>query len=172
MLTDEAILAAARGTGITGWPTLVAFTFPSRRRVPAAGYTYRVSGKETLLVIGCNLDVSLEAAQLARDEAKRAGDRHVRQKWRWKPVHAAEVIESLKRDLLSGTGRYRITAINEPLLMAALKRVEKRGVFEGEPHPARLRDLHPARHAGGVLGLHRHAEQCRRSDGGMVWHRV
>ena len=123
-------------------------------------YKYRVGGKEKLLVIGRYPDVSLKSARLARDEAKLAQAagrdpgleaRRVKlvgqgrteetfEKWarvwydmqksRWKPVHAADVIESLERDLFPVIGAFPITDINEPLLLSALRKVEKRGAIE------------------------------------------
>lgn len=55
---------------------------------------------------------------------------HEQQKGRWKPVHAADVIESMERDLFPVIGAYSVTDIDEPLLLAALKKVEKRGAIE------------------------------------------
>lgn len=123
-------------------------------------YKYRAGGKEKLLVIGRHPDFSLKAARLARDEAKRAQAsgkdpaleaRRARlvgqgrsedtfEKWarawygdqksRWKPVHAADVIESMERDLFPTIGSYPVTDIDEPLLLAALRKVEGRGAIE------------------------------------------
>ncbi|USU10730.1 integrase arm-type DNA-binding domain-containing protein [Sphingomonadaceae bacterium OTU29THOMA1] len=123
-------------------------------------YKFRAGGKEKLLVIGRHPDVSLKAARLARDEAKRAQAsgrdpaleaRRVRlvgqgrseetfEKWarawhsdqkaRWKPVHSADVIESMERDLFPSIGPYPVTDIDEPLLLAALRKVEARGAIE------------------------------------------
>ena len=123
-------------------------------------YKYRFGGKEKLLVIGRHPVVSLKSARLARDEAKAALAQgrdpalearrvklvgagldeetfeqvarrwHEAQKARWKPVHAADVIESLERDLFPFVGAYPITQIDEPLLLAALKKVEARGAVE------------------------------------------
>lgn len=133
--------------------------------VTAAGakswrYKYRIGGKEKLLVIGRYPEVTLKAARLARDEAKRtlAGGRdpglekrrvklvgegrsgdtfekwarewHAAQKPRWKPVHAADVIESLERDLFPVVGAFPVTEIDEPLLLSALRKVEDRGAIE------------------------------------------
>ncbi len=123
-------------------------------------YKYRFGGKEKLLVIGRHPAVSLKSARLARDEAKKtlaqgrdpalearrvklvgAGREeetfeqvarrwHEAQKARWKPVHADDVIESLERDLFPVIGAYPITQIDEPLLLAALRKVEDRGAIE------------------------------------------
>jgi integrase len=123
-------------------------------------YKYRKSGKEKLLVIGRHPDVSLKSARLARDEAKRAlatgrdpalDARRVKligqgraedtfEKWarawyedqksRWKPVHASDVLESMERDLFPFIGTFPVTDIDEPLLLAALRKVEQRGAIE------------------------------------------
>ena len=123
-------------------------------------YKYRSGGKEKLLVIGRYPEVSLKTARLARDEARktlsvgrdpalearrvklvgqgRAEDTFEKwarawydaQKPRWKPVHAADVIESLERDLFPVIGAYPVTEIDEPLLLSALRKVEKRGAIE------------------------------------------
>jgi integrase len=123
-------------------------------------YKYRFSGKEKLLVIGRHPAVSLKAARLARDAAKatlaegrdpalqarrvklvgegRAEETfehwarawHEAQKSRWKPVHAADTIESMERDLFPVIGAYPVTQIDEQLLLAALRKVEKRGAIE------------------------------------------
>lgn len=123
-------------------------------------FKYRNGGKEKLLVIGRHPDVSLKSARLARDEAKRAlasgrdpalEARRVKlvgqgrsedtfEKWarawyedqkaRWKPVHASDVLESMERDLFPAIGAFPVTDIDEPLLLAALRKVEQRGAIE------------------------------------------
>ncbi|MGI4732475.1 MAG: tyrosine-type recombinase/integrase [Janthinobacterium lividum] len=123
-------------------------------------FKFRKGGKEKLLVIGRYPEVSLKAARLARDEAKltlaagkdpalerrrvrlvgegRAEETfekwarswHEQQKGRWKPVHADDVITSMERDLFPSLGAYPITDIDEPLLLAALQKVERRGAIE------------------------------------------
>jgi integrase len=52
------------------------------------------------------------------------------QKPRWKEVHASDVIVSLERDLFPLIGDYPVDQIDEPLLLAALKKVEQRGAIE------------------------------------------
>lgn len=134
--------------------------FVTRAGARSWRYKYRFGGKEKLLVIGRHPTVSLKSARLARDEAKKALSQgrdpalearrvklvgagrdeetfeqvarrwHEAQKPRWKPVHAADVIESLERDLFPVIGAYPITLIDEPLLLAALQKVEARGAIE------------------------------------------
>lgn len=120
---------------------------------------YRVGGKEKLLVLGRYPEVSLKAARSLREDAKRAlaagkdpsleakraklvgaakvhdtFEKHARA-WhesntRWKPVHAADVITSLERDIFPDLGSYPIQDIDEPLLLAVLRKVEARGAIE------------------------------------------
>lgn len=134
--------------------------FVTRKGVRSWRFKYRVSGKEKLLVIGQRPAVSLKAARLARDEAKKAlaqgrdpalearrvklvghgraeetfehyaGAWHGGQMARWKSVHASDVIESLERDLFPVIGAYPVTDIDEPLLLATLRKVEDRGAIE------------------------------------------
>lgn len=136
------------------------YLYVTRTGVRSWRFKYRVGGKEKVLVIGRHPAVSLKSARLARDEAKRAlaqgrdpalearrlklvgagvqeetfeqvGRRwHEAQRPRWKPVHASDVLESLERDLFPVIGAYPITHIDEPLLLAALRKVEERGAIE------------------------------------------
>ena len=55
---------------------------------------------------------------------------HHAQTPRWKPVHAADVIQSLERDLFPTLGNCPIAEIDEPLMLAALQAVEARGAIE------------------------------------------
>lgn len=121
---------------------------------------FRAGGKEKLLVIGRYPEVSLKAARLARDAAKASlaagGDpslerRRVKlvgegqseetfekwarawfaqQKGRWKQVHADDVITSMERDLFPSIGGFPLAGIDEPLLLATLRKVERRGAIE------------------------------------------
>ena len=136
------------------------YMFVTTKGVRSWRYKYRFGGKEKLLVIGRYPDVSLKSARLARDAAKaslaRARDpslearrlklvgtgvqaetfEQVARRWHeaqtpvWKPVHASDVIESLERDLFPVIGAYPVTDIDEPLLLAALRKVEDRGAIE------------------------------------------
>lgn len=161
MLTEKAVLAAAARDKDYKVPDAGGLhLFVTRKGVRTWRYKFRIGGKEKLLVIGQHPAVSLKAARLARDEAKRtlsqgrdpslearrvklvgqgraeetfekwARDWHDQQKSRWKPVHAADVIGSMEHDLFPVIGRFPITGIDEPLLLAALQNVEKRGAVE------------------------------------------
>lgn len=161
MLTDPAVKKAASREKAYKLPDsggLHLFVTPAGTK--SWRYKYRFGGKEKLLVIGRYPDISLKAARLARDEAKRtlANGRdpslearrvklvgqgrasetfekwgrewHETQKPRWKPVHADDVITSLERDLFPLIGDYPVTDIDERLLLAALRKVENRGAIE------------------------------------------
>ena len=141
-------------------------------------YKYRFGGKEKRLVLGSYPEIGLRRARELRDdartalrsgrdpalEAKRA--RHARkvghadtfetfargwhelQRPRWKPVHAADVIESMERDLFGVIGPYPVAEIDEGLMLAALRSVEKRGAIE-TAHRLRQRAERVFRYAAG-----------------------
>jgi hypothetical protein len=121
---------------------------------------FRHGGKEKLLVLGKYPDVTLKGARVLREEAKAAlaqgrdpvleakrtrlvgqakvhdtFEKHARawhdaRKAKWKPVHAADVLSSLERDIFPDLGRYPIEDIDGPLLLAVLRKVEDRGAIE------------------------------------------
>lgn len=141
-------------------------------------YKYRFGGKEKRLVLGPYPDISLKRARELRDDAKAAlrvgrdpaleskRARHARkvghadtfetfarawhelQKPRWKPVHAADVIESMERDLFKVIGPYPVAEIDEGLMLAALRLVERRGAIE-TAHRLRQRAERVFRYAAG-----------------------
>lgn len=121
---------------------------------------YRLSGKEKRLVFGPYPDVSLAEARERRDEAKRqlrdlrdpsveilkrrlaaAADRdatfeklarhwHSMHQARWTPVHAADVLRSLEREVFPSLGPLPIREIDAPLVLATLRKIESRGSLE------------------------------------------
>lgn len=121
---------------------------------------YRFAGKEKQHVLGTYPGVGLKEARDLRDadkrllregkdpcvEAKRAAlaravsssdtfervarEWHENMKPRWKPVHAADVIESLERDLFPDLGTLPLTSIDAPIVLATLRQVERRGAVE------------------------------------------
>jgi len=121
---------------------------------------YRFGGKERLRVIGSYPTLSLKEARVLRDddrrmlregkdpcaEAKRAElvarlaaadtfellarEWHGKQKRRWKQVHADDVIQSLERDIFPDLGPMSVLAIDAPMILATLKKVEDRGAIE------------------------------------------
>ena len=121
---------------------------------------YRFGEKEKLLTIGTYPEVSLLEAREAREAAKKAiregRDPCLEKKqaaaalliaadntfetcaraWfelnkpRWGAVHAKNVIDSLEEDLFPEIGHLAIKDVDEALLLAALRKVEKRGAIE------------------------------------------
>ncbi|TFI59817.1 DUF4102 domain-containing protein [Sphingomonas parva] len=128
---------------------------PSGRRTWR--FRFWIEGKEQLLVLGTYPDVGLTRARDLRDGARgeiRAGGDprrksevpkeadpsltfeafarrwHALQKSRWRPVHADDVLHSMERDLFPAIGHLDINAVEEPALLAALRKVEERGAIE------------------------------------------
>jgi integrase len=118
-------------------------------------WRFRRGGKEQLLTIGSFPDVSLDQARTARDAAReqlgrgedpreaRAGDDpkvrafeylgrrwHAHMRQRWTPVHAADVMASLERDVFPAIGAMPIEAITVPVVLNALRLIQERGSLE------------------------------------------
>lgn len=121
---------------------------------------YRYGGKEKLLTHGLYPQVSLGDARELRDVAKKAlrdgrdpsierkqekaartiGASHTFEacarawhelnKPRWSKVHAADVIDSMDKDLFPAIGALPIKDITEAILLDALRKVERRGAIE------------------------------------------
>ncbi len=119
---------------------------------------YRFAGKEERLIIGSYPEVSLKDARARRDAVRadiRAGrdpkaaaaaatpasvggptfeqvarDWFGRQKKRWKPIHAADVIGSFEKDLFPHIGATPIGDLDPPAMLKVLRRVEERGAIE------------------------------------------
>jgi len=121
---------------------------------------YRHAGKEKLLSFGAYPEVSLAEARERRDAARAqlregldpsiekkraklaaksdaaltfesvARDWHSLQKDRWVPKHADDVITSLERDIFPSIGALPIGTIDAPILLDALRKVERRGSIE------------------------------------------
>jgi hypothetical protein len=146
-----------------------------RRRLTDAGVLYlKVSpagskrwfwkfypdGKESRLALGSYPEVTLKAARMARDEArrvradgknpvqKRKADRlansasgatpfeavarefHATKQAAWSPTYAARWIERMEKDLFPVLGSMPVADVSAPMLLDALRRVEKRGAIE------------------------------------------
>ena len=123
-------------------------------------YKYRFEKKERLLTLGVYPEVSLADAREKRDDAKKVlrngrdprhsvkraklvGDGYaaktfeeVAREWhalqidRWKPVHAADVITSLERNIFFDLGIMPLDEIDKPLLLSILGKIENRGAIE------------------------------------------
>ena len=121
---------------------------------------YRFAGREKRLVFGQYPEISLSEARDLRDEARRqvrefldpavekrkrklasaaaametfeklARAWHELQKSRWAPVHADDVITSLENDVFPDLGKLPIPAIDGPVILATLRKVEARGSIE------------------------------------------
>ena len=121
---------------------------------------YRINGKEKLLALGVYPDVSIAEARVARDAAKaliKSGRDPLvtkkqerlaaqvsaantfeavalewieQQRHRWVPSHVTRVLDSLKADIFPDIGDRPIKDIAAPELLAVLKQVEQRGVYE------------------------------------------
>jgi len=121
---------------------------------------YRLHGKEKLLSFGPYPEISLADARERRDAARkliRAGIdpatekkrqavtakveaanafESVAREWyalqepRWVPVHAADVLRSLERDVFPSIGNVPLVAIDAPLLLDLLRKIERRGSVE------------------------------------------
>ena len=123
-------------------------------------YKYRFERKERLLTLGTYPEISLADAREKRDEAKKilregrdprhaakrgrlvgaddsgksfekvAREWHALQIERWKPIHAADVITSLERDIFPYLGSMPLAEIDKPLLLSILRKIESRGAIE------------------------------------------
>jgi integrase len=123
-------------------------------------YRYEIEGKERTLSIGPYPAVSLTDARTAREEAKstkRSGrdpglakrlERanvakndsetfkaiaelwHAKNKSRWAAVHAADVLNSLQRDVFPEIGSLPVREITIPVVLALLNKIEARGAIE------------------------------------------
>lgn len=136
------------------------FLFVTKTGTRSWRFKYRLGGKEKRLVFGRYPELSLRAARDKRDAARvllRDGkdpalaerrrrligddDRsstfevvgrlwHEKKKTGWKPVHSDDVITSLERDLFPLIGSFAVDQIDEPMMLAALQKVENRGAYE------------------------------------------
>ena len=121
---------------------------------------YRFGGKEQRLIFGPYPEVSLAQARGHCEDARRllreqrnpaiehrklkasniaSADQtfervatawHETQASRWAPVHAADVLQSLKRDVFPAIGKLPIRDIDAPIVLAMLRKIEKRGSLE------------------------------------------
>lgn len=156
MLTNAAVKAArprAAAYKLTDQGGLHLYVAPTGLR--SWRWRFRLAGREQVLTIGAFPDVSLEQAreqqnaaraQLARGddprEARVGADSEVRafeyiaRRWhghmlaRWTAVHAGDVLASLERDVFPAIGEMPISAVTVPVLLNALRLIEKRGSLE------------------------------------------
>ncbi len=132
---------------------LFLFVAPSGLR--SFRWRFRLGGKEQLLTIGSFPEVSLADArarcdvareQLGRGEDPRAARSgtafdavtveraarawHAHRRSDWTPVHAADVIASLERDVFPAIGALPLAEVTRPLVLATLRAIEARGRIE------------------------------------------
>ena len=123
-------------------------------------WRYRFAGKEKQLALGAYPDVTLSEAREARDRARKmlrdgrdpsmekrreerarqaahqatfetaAREWHALNAPRWTKVHAADVLNSLERDVFPRLGHVPLTEIDSPTVLDALRPIERRGAVE------------------------------------------
>lgn len=123
-------------------------------------HKYRVAGKERLASYGPYPEVSLRRARELREATREtlrmgkdpaieqrkaaasaltdtthtfetlAREWHELQCERWAPIHAADVLNSLERDVFPTLGEFPPHEITAPLILACLRPIEKRGAVE------------------------------------------
>jgi len=153
---------------------------------------YRFAGKEQRLMIGSYPETSVKEARAKRDEVRaairtgrdpKASTAHAaagsvggptfeqvardwfgRQKKRWKPIHAADVIGSFEKDLFPSIGAVPIGDVDAPTLLAALRLVEGRGAIETAAR-IRQRASKVFRYHAVVSGIARTDPAANLSDG-------
>jgi integrase len=158
MLTDRQIRAAKpakRAYKLADAHGLYLYVTPKGSRLWRL--KYRLAGVEKVLSFGPYPEVSLAAARdlqaLARQHRREgkdpgamkraaikstaggtfeavARDWHARQAPRWVASHAREVLASLERWLFPRLGAVAITAIDPPMMLAALRAIEAEGALE------------------------------------------
>ncbi|PZU10053.1 integrase arm-type DNA-binding domain-containing protein [Sphingomonas sp.] len=157
MLTAARIRAAAptaRAYKLADAGGLHLHVAPSGRRTWR--WSFRLGGKPQLLTLGAFPDVSLADARELRDEARRrlrAGEDprrgkapdqpvadnnfetiarrwHAAKRSSWSTAHAGDVLASLETHVFPAIGAMPITAINAPVVLQLLQRIEERGSIE------------------------------------------
>ncbi|WP_328805480.1 phage integrase central domain-containing protein [Sphingomonas albertensis] len=123
-------------------------------------WKYRIAGKEKLLVLGSYPDVSLALAREHRDAASRllkagtdpsvdrkqaaavrhiehattfeavAREWHAQQLSSWVAVHAADVLNSLEKDVFPYIGSTPVAAVTSPMVLQLVRRIEERPSVE------------------------------------------
>ena len=158
MLTNAAVKAArprAAAYKLFDEGGLHLYVTPGGRR--SWRMRFRIAGREQLLTFGTTDDLSLIEARARCDAARvvlaqgkdpridtgrvcgiaqthnfeDVGRRwHAHMTRRWTPVHAADVLASLQRDVFPAIGAMPIAAITTPVILNALRAIEARGRHE------------------------------------------
>ncbi|MFN3945638.1 MAG: tyrosine-type recombinase/integrase [Allosphingosinicella sp.] len=136
------------------------YLFVTKAGAKSWRFKYRFGGKEKRIVFGRYPEVSLAEARDRRDEARKmlreyrdpaveaqkrrliaataaqatfekvAREWHEMQTPRWVPVHAADVLKSLEAEVFPYLGSVPLREIDAPLVLAVLRKIEKRGALE------------------------------------------
>ncbi|WP_316677621.1 phage integrase central domain-containing protein [uncultured Tolumonas sp.] len=121
---------------------------------------YRFNNKEKTLALGVYPEVSLKEARLKRDDARKTlaegndpglirkqsklaakvagenGFENIAREWhntqlaRWSVSHGQRVLNSLEEDAFPLLGQYPITELTAPLILEAIRKIERRGATE------------------------------------------
>lgn len=155
MLTDTAIRKSAKGAKpYKLFDQGGLFVYVSTTGAKSFRLKYRFGGKEKLLTIGLYPVVTLAAARDYAITAKRllmdgidpsehepeqaraesfetvAREWHTLQSARWSPVHAADTLAAIERDLFPALGGAMVDAVTVPQMLAVLRSIEERGAIE------------------------------------------
>lgn len=123
-------------------------------------FRYRFAGKEKMISFGSYPDVTLSEAREARNQARKilrdgrdpsmekrrelrarkaeqrstfeamAREWHELNAPRWTKIHAADVFSSLERDVFPRIGHLSLADIDSPIVLEALRPIERRGSIE------------------------------------------
>ena len=136
------------------------YLFVSKAGLRSWRFKYRFAGKERRLILGRYPEIGLKEARERKAHARRlladgrdpgieaakakveravttantfetmAKAWYELQKDRWTPVHARDVIRSLESEVFPWIGNLPISEIDEPMVLAVLRKVEERGAIE------------------------------------------
>jgi integrase len=136
------------------------YLFVSKAGLRSWRFKYRFAGKERRLILGRYPEIGLKEARERKAHARRliadgrdpgieaakakveravatsntfetlAKAWYELQKDRWTPVHARDVIKSLEGEVFPWIGNLPINEIDEPMVLAVLRKVEERGAIE------------------------------------------
>ena len=156
----EGAAGQAAGSGLQTRRREGLYLFVTRTGTRIWRMKYRYAGKEQRLIFGRYPDVGLAEARRKCADARRLLDERknpaiekrklsmaasasaaatfekVARAWhevqapRWAPVHAADVIRSLERDVFPDLGAIPIRDLDAPTVLATLRKVERRGSIE------------------------------------------
>lgn len=150
MLTDAKIRAARpkeQGYRLADGDGLHLFVTPGGTK--SWRFRFQRAGRERLIVLGTYPALSLAEARAKRDALRIDAERgldpaaattrtladvtrdwHATQAPLWKPHHAADVLQSLEREIFPTLGGQAVGAITAPMLLEALRPIQQRGAIE------------------------------------------